>query len=153
MLTRYHTVRRHLRLLWFPVSRGCASHPCQDGDYKQRLSRSLAQQKQGELDGPWLWLHPVTPCEEDLEVDDTLQDTESDVDVPLVHSSLSQYVETLRHSLPDQFRPAMRGELRLHTPEEHNYLLPGTLSMRMHLKQANAHLQTRLSEQPHALSR
>jgi alpha-mannosidase/mannosylglycerate hydrolase len=67
------------------------------------------------------------------------------LDVPVTQSTLAAYIKTLRQTFPDNMRPAVKGELRLQGLREHSYLLPGTLSSRLYLKQAHAAMQARLT--------
>ncbi len=107
------------------------------------VQEALESQKAFVLDGPFLWLNAVD--EPDKDIANIIAALEKDVDVAASQSTLKDYVKALRQSMPDALRPALVGELRLQPVREHTYLLPGTLSSRIHLKQNNTHLQTLLS--------
>lgn len=99
------------------------------------LSETLEDQRAAEPNGPFLWVH------------DALEDVSppANAAVTLTDSSLPAYFKALRQQTPDSARPALKGELRLQGLREHAYLLPGTLSTRMHLKQASGRMQALLT--------
>jgi alpha-mannosidase/mannosylglycerate hydrolase len=103
-------------------------------DFPQNQSE-LDEQKALEPDGPLLWMHAVT---EEVA-------PPSGEGIPASQRALGDYFKALRKSMPDVLRPALHGELRLHTMRPYAYLLPGTLSTRIYLKQANARQQAYLN--------
>lgn len=115
-----------------------------DQDYNS-IQESWQAQQTTEPDGPWLWMNgrdhqPVTP-----HLADILSHLSERFGIPVGQASLPSYVKALRRSLPDELRPALMGELRLHTLTSDDYLLPGTLSARQYLKQANTQAQNLLT--------
>ncbi|MBC8099789.1 MAG: hypothetical protein H7Y11_10130 [Armatimonadetes bacterium] len=105
-------------------------------DARQSVLLSLRDQKALTPDGPFLWM---LSAEHDLKL------KLPGVTLPTIQSSLTIFTQALRLSLHDDLRPALHGELRLQGQREAAYLLPGTLSARLHLKQANARIQALLT--------
>ncbi|GEM_PF-910531 len=102
------------------------------------LKKTIEDQKFSQPDGPFLWLNTINDDSE-LYVPDFSQR----VKMPVLQSTLSDYVQALRKGLPDVLRPALRGELRLLGPGHQ----AGRFSTRMYLKQANQRLQSLLTYQ------
>lgn len=103
-----------------------------------KIETAIQDQKFGQPDGPFLWLNSI-----DDESDLTVPELSDTVKLPVLQSTLDNYVQALREGLPDALRPALKGELRLLGPGYH----AGRLSTRMYLKQANSRLQSLLSHQ------
>lgn len=93
-------------------------------------------------DGPFLWLFDTSHASRKLT--DVTPKVEKQTSLPVRQSDLPEYVRSLRAELPDGMRPSLRGELRLQAMRENSYLLPGTLSSRIYLKQMNVQMQARL---------
>lgn len=91
------------------------------------------QQQHTQPDGPYLWLD-AAPLQQ--------RNGSSAPDIA-VHKpgALDAYLQALRKTLPDDYRPRLTGELRLH-----NTALPdGPFSTRLPLKQAHRQLEARLT--------
>ncbi len=107
---------------------------------KQALNLNVQRQDAITPTGPYLWVHAL----HDADVDDFLRalaQIREDCEVAVIQNTLPTYVNAMRRSLPDKMRPTLLGEQRVQTMREGSYVFPGTLSTRIHLKQANAHLQ------------
>lgn len=98
------------------------------------VAQTLARQQSAQPDGPFLWLNPCDPPGR------LVPDLRDQVSVPVIQSTLSDYVQALRDSFPDGMRPALHGEMQLQPPGAGS----GRFSARMPLKQHNAALQNRL---------
>lgn len=107
-------------------------HPTQD------VSSAIDEQRFAQPDGPFLWLNSI---DGDREL--AVSDISTHVKMPIIQSTLKDYVAVLRDGLPDEIRPALKGELRLLGPGYQ----AGRFSTRMYLKQANARLQSLLTHQ------
>lgn len=107
-----------------------------DTPQRQNAALSVRDQRGIKPDGPFLWMATA---------DDPEKLKPAGVSLPTITSSLETYVATLRKSFSDELRPILRGELRLQSRREGGYLLPGTVSARMYLKQRNAQLQSLLT--------
>lgn len=107
------------------------------------VATSLDSQRAVRPDGPFLWLCEIVDPE--TPISPLVKTLSEKVDVPVQYSSLLQYTTALRSELPDNMRPLLGGELWMQSLRERAYLFPGTLSSRIYLKQANAHLQDHLS--------
>jgi len=97
---------------------------------------AIEQQKDGQPDGPFLWMNRVDYHNQTL-----FQDFDSQVDLPVTQSTLAVYALALREGLPDALRPTLAGELRLHETGRRS----GRFSARINLKQSNTRLQTHLT--------
>lgn len=109
------------------------------------LAESLKDQEVVEPDGPYLWLRPFDdpvplPSPHTGGIALANRRGAGKPDLPVLHTGLSEYAAAVRSSIPDELRPALRGEIRLATTRSHSFLFPGTLSARLYLKQANARL-------------
>lgn len=98
------------------------------------VAQALSQQRSGGPDGPFLWLND---CDRTGQI---VPDVTGQVDVPVLQSTLTDYIKALRQSFPDGMRPAIHGEMHLHNGETPN----GHFSARMPLKQTGMRLQNRL---------
>ena len=107
------------------------------------VAESSLEQRAVRPDGPFLWLYDAENSSQLLS--EILPEVREKTTLPIKQSDLPEYVGFLRQELPDALRPALEGELRLQFLHKNVYLLPGTLSSRMYLKQANARLQATLS--------
>lgn len=104
---------------------------------------NLQAQKAIRPEGPFLWMYDVVKEQQPLS--ELLTEIGERASAPVQNADAGGFVRALRHEMPDAMRPALKGELRLQTLREHVYLLPGTLSSRIYLKQRNSHLQTLLA--------
>lgn len=102
------------------------------------IKKTIADQKFSQPDGPFIWLNAI-----DDDSDLFAPDLSDDVKMPILQSTLADYIQALRKGLPDALRPALRGELRLLGPGYQ----AGRFSTRMYLKQANQRLQSLLTHQ------
>lgn len=103
--------------------------------------RAIEQQREAQPDGPFLWLNAATSTAEDDAP--LLPPLNAAGEMPLVQTTLPDYVAAVRQGLPDALRPVLRGELRLR--EDH--AVNGRFSARMMLKQANSRHQSRLTHE------
>lgn len=102
------------------------------------ISHTIEEQRFGQPDGPFLSLNAI-----DSNRPLVAPDISGDVSVPIIQSTLKDYIAALRKGLPDALRPSLKGELRLLGPGYQ----AGRFSTRMYLKQANARLQSLLTHQ------
>jgi len=102
------------------------------------IEKTLEDQKFSQPDGPFIWLNPIDESDDLM-----LPDFGDTVKMPILQSTLADYVKALRKGLPDSLRPALKGELRLLGPGYQS----GRYSTRMYLKQANHRLQSLLTYQ------
>ncbi len=109
------------------------------------IFNSIKAQHEVRPDGPYLWLFDSGNATRSIS--DIAQKLEKQTGYPVRQSDPITYVRALRGELTDTFRPAIKGELRLQSLRQNAYLLSGTLSTRLHIKQQNAQIQTRLSYQ------
>lgn len=100
------------------------------------LGEAIEQQKDGQPDGPFLWMNRVDYHNQTL-----FHDFNAEVDLPVTQSTLAQYAKALRAGLPDALRPTLAGELRLHETGRRS----GRFSARINLKQSNTRTQTHLT--------
>lgn len=91
-------------------------------------------------DGPFVWLLNAAM---DRETVTSFVEALSDkLEIPVKQSQMMQYLNALRHELPDNMRPSLKSELRIQSMRTHSYLSPGVFSSRMALKRANARMQS-----------
>jgi 2-O-(6-phospho-alpha-D-mannosyl)-D-glycerate hydrolase len=102
------------------------------------IRKTVEDQEYSQPDGPFLWLNAI-----DSDSDLIAPDVSVEVKVPAIQSTLSDYISALRQGLPDELRPALKGELHLLGPGYQ----AGRFSTRLYLKQANARLQALLTHQ------
>ncbi|HEX2620059.1 MAG TPA: glycosyl hydrolase-related protein [Phototrophicaceae bacterium] len=107
-----------------------------DTPQRQNAALSVRDQRVIKPDGPFLWMSSV---------DQPGKLRPAGVPFPILLSNLATYVASLRQGFTDDLRPALKGELRLQGKREGGYLLPGTASARIHLKQQNAALESQLT--------
>ena len=108
----------------------------------EHIQANLESQKAVRPEGPFAWI--FDPERAARPVTQIIEQVKTSSGLPVTQNNFENYVRTLRHELPDNMRPSLRGELRMHSVREHTYLHPGTLSTRIYLKQANARAQSRL---------
>lgn len=97
------------------------------GDIRQAISN----QREGQPDGPFLWLQPATNWQAYITGHATRK-----------QSKLAAYVGALRERFPDVLRPRLKQEIWLPTTSDQR----GRFSSRLDLKQSNARLQALLSQ-------
>jgi len=102
------------------------------------IKKTIEDQKFSQPDGPFIWLNAI-----DSDSELVVPDLSDDVKLPILQSTLADFVQALRKGLPDALRPALKGELRLLGPGYQ----AGRFSTRMYLKQANHRLQALLTYQ------
>jgi hypothetical protein len=98
---------------------------------------SVASQRDGQPDGPFLWMYPCRDHEEIV-----LRMAEEALDIPVLQSNFAEYLRALRQELPDPLRPALYGEAQL---QDETHQPTGRFSARLPIKQWNEALQTRLA--------
>lgn len=108
------------------------------------IADMIQAQRAARPDGPFLWLFDSGSATRKLT--DVAAKVEKQTGLPVRQSDLPEYVRAIRSELPDGMRPSLRGELRVQSAREHAYLLPGTLSSRIYLKQMNARAQALLTK-------
>lgn len=130
---RYHEVE----VLWDPATTA------------GRMSQFLDREEQRLPGGPWLLMNggdhlmPRRVAERAEQV--------ADAGVVTVPVGLPTFVEAAQAAASGQDLPVLEGDLR-HLGDRLTFLLPGTLSTRTYLKQANVRAQTALSEWAEPLS-
>lgn len=93
---------------------------------------AIAHQRDAHPDGPYLWMADGIP-----HLDQSLVTADH---IPIAQSTLADFVNALRQSLPDEFRPRLNGELILRENPPNS----GRYSARMMLKQRHDALQSNL---------
>lgn len=96
---------------------------------------AVAHQQNAQPDGPFLWMHPFNTAHA------TAPKITPDLGMPIRQSTLHEFIEALRESLPDGLRPTLKGEAYVLD----NGYQRGRFTARIHLKQANMRLQARLT--------
>jgi alpha-mannosidase len=99
-------------------------------------NQSVKTQRDGQPDGPFLWMHRATSPDNLLP-----EKLDSKVDVPTVQSNFNDYAEAVRDKLPDELRPRIRGELHL----QNEVAIMGRFSARISHKQELIRLQSKLA--------
>lgn len=105
----------------------------------QRMAAWLTEQRSADPDGPWLLLNGgdhLAPRDLDGRLDGLAP-------VPVCEVSLAEHLDAVARAHTPAALPVVEGELR-RSGREGAFLLPGTLSTRMELKQANAAAQALL---------
>lgn len=126
----------HLPFRWEALDGSSLLAISHDTPMRQNAALSVRDQRVMKPDGPFLWMS-------NFEANEKSQP--QGISLPILPSQLFDYVDALRRGLTDTMRPALKGELRLQTLREGGYLLAGTLSTRIYLKQRNARLQALLT--------
>lgn len=94
---------------------------------EQTATDAIAQQREGQPDGPYLWLNHIQSAS--ASIDDNIPTPDN---IELVQSTLAEYVNELREKFPDDLRPTLKGQLNL----MNTALLSGRYSARLDHKQA-----------------
>jgi mannosylglycerate hydrolase len=96
---------------------------------------SVTKQREGQPDGPFLWMHRVDRAENIVP-----QNVGFNMDVLTKYSNLTDYANNLREMLPDDLRATLKGEVHM----QHHTAIAGRFSARLEQKQENAWLQAEL---------
>lgn len=112
-------------------------------DETEFVARSIEAQRMVRPEGPFLWLFDAGSSP--LTLKELGPEVARETNLSITPCALPDYINALRQELPDNMRPALEGELGLQILKENTFLLPGTLSSRLYLKQENVRLQSYLS--------
>jgi len=112
--------------------------------------KRVEDQRAVRPDGPFIWLLDMSDNKRVVAA--FVEELSSKINLPVNQSRAIQYINALRHELPDNMRPSLNGELRVQSMRPHSYLMPGVLSARLPLKQANARMQSLLLHQVEPLT-
>lgn len=99
-------------------------------------AESIAKQREGQPDGPFLWMHCVDS------VDNIAPPNVGfNLNVTTQQSNLSDYAASLRRMLPDELRATLKGEVHM----QQHISISGRFSARIGQKQENVRLQAELT--------
>lgn len=97
-----------------------------------KLEQSIEKQGHSQPDGPFIW----------LQYRDSSDSLSSDSpDITILHSTLDDFATAVRETLPDEFRPKLKGELYIQPPGYH----AGRFAARISHKQDVMRLRAKLS--------
>ncbi len=98
-------------------------------------AQAVALQRDMQPDGPFVW---INRCENESAL---VPKITPPFGLPLIHSTLMEYVKALRGEFPDAMRPLLQGEVQLESAIPN----AGRYSARIPLKQLNAQAQAQLT--------
>jgi len=94
--------------------------------------QSIENQRQSQPDGPFIWMHRT---------DLTNPESPDLSEISMLQSTLDDFAGAVRQTLPDEFRPKLKGELYLQPPGYHS----GRFAARIAHKQDVMRLRSKLS--------